>query len=310
MKPNLNNSTKKVRQPWSSRSIGPRIGHHIFYLLIRIGGRPLAYFILYFVTLYYFLFRPSQRQKAYPYLSHRFPDQTLFSKFGRSYLLMLNLGQVLIDRAIAGILGPEHINVTFNGKKELLDLVHKKQGFILMMSHVGCWQVALATLNFLKVPVHLLLEREAHDVDKHYFEHRPNERIFHIIDPRGYLGGTIEMMGALKSGDILSVMGDRVAGSEKNIIKTDFINKPAPFPYSAYKIASATGAPILVLFSYKTGRNQYTLELAHRIDVPSDLGRTHEAFYPYVTQYAQTLEHYTHAHPYQFFNFYDMWQEP
>jgi predicted LPLAT superfamily acyltransferase len=79
-------------------------------------------------------------------------------------------------------------------------------------------------------------------------------------------------------------------------------------PFSAYKLASTTGAPIAVLFSYKTGPASYELQLAKVIRVPAGLKRGGAALVPYVAEFATALEKFTREHPYQFFNFFDMWQ--
>ena len=122
------------------------------------------------------------------------------------------------------------------------------------------------------------------------------------------MGGVLEMVESLKKGEVLSVMGDRLLGSAKGAAMVDFLGGKVFFPFSAFKIAAATGAPIGVLFSYKSGPAVYTLELAKVIRVPADAGKRDRDFRPYVREFAQALESYTTMHPYQFFNFYDMWE--
>ncbi len=299
-------SEKKGRQ-WSSKSVGTAWQHRFFYLLIRLGGRWAAYLVLYFIIFYYMLLRPDQRKKSEYYLRRRFPDSGPVRRWWQSYRMSLELGKVLIDRAAVGILGPEVLSVTLQGREELLELVGEGRGLILMMSHVGCWQVAMAALRCLETPVNLLIQQEEGDVDRHFFEHSGTGSPFHIIDPRGYLGGTLEMMGALKKGEVLSVMGDRMLGSDRSSVPVRFLGDEMQVNFSSYKIASATGAPIAVLFSRKTGPSSYELQVSGVIRVPADLGRSKEAYLPYAQLFARLLEEYTVKNPFQFFNFYDMW---
>ncbi len=297
------------RREWTSRSFGTRLGHTFFYGLIRSGGRRPAYFALYFVVFYYMLFRPSIRRRTKYYLRRRFQDRTLLARFVDSYRISLELGKMLIDRAMVGILGPEKMKVTFYGRKKLLKLLDRRCGVVLLMSHVGSWQVALSALNFIKVPVNLLLEREQGNIDQHYFEHTGSASPYRIIDPGGYLGGTLEMLDVLKKGEVLCVMGDRVSGSQKSFVNVDFLGEEASFPYSAFKLASAADVPIVVLFSYKNGPNSYALKFSKIIRVPKNLGRSGKNFLPYVSQYIEELESFVRIHPYQFFNFYNMWRK-
>lgn len=301
-------SDPRIHRPeWADRRIGSRFQYAIFHRLIRIGGRRAAYLLLHIVVCFYMLFRPSVRRRSDHYLQKRFPANNLFRRFVSAYRLSLELGKVLVDRAVVGILGPDRMTVTFPRQDRLLSLLSEEKGIILLNAHVGCWQVALSALHFIARPVHMLIEQDVDDVDRHYYDHSGAPRPFEIIDPNGYLGGSLEMINVLKNKEILCIMGDRVFGSLKNGVHVDFLGHRAPFPYSAFKIASATGAPIGVLFSHKTGPDSYELDLATVIRVPRHLGRQKQLFLPFVDRFVESLERFTTDHPYQFFNFYDMW---
>ena len=300
-------SKQAARQEWTSRSIGSSWQHQSFYLMIRFGGRRAAYALLYIVVFYYVLL-PSVRQKCNYYLARRFPQAGVWKRFWNSYQMTLDLGKVLVDRALVGILGSEQIDVELQGKEELLEVLAKNKGMILVNAHVGCWQVAMSALGFMKTPVNLLMQREDDDIDRHYFEHAGIECPYRIIDPRGDLGGVLKMVEVLKRGEVLSVMGDRMLGDDRNGVDVEFMGGTVTMPFSAYKLASATGTPIVVLFSYKTGPNSYELKLYKIIHVPSGLGRGNSVFRPYVREFAETLEVFCTEHPFQFFNFFDMWQ--
>lgn len=293
---------------WTSRSLGSRFQHRIFYTMIRIGGRNLAYILLYIVVFYYVLIKPSVRKKTGFYLSRRFSKKTGWKNLTDRYRISLSLGKVLIDRAVIGILGQSEMKIEFKGRERLMTLLSRKNGFILMNAHVGGWQVVLPAMTFFARPVNMLLEQDEADVDLQYFEHAGLPSPFRIIDPGSFLGGSLEMLDVLAKGEILCVMGDRVFGSDKNVIEVPFLEGNALFPVSAYKIASAAGVPIAVFFSHKAGPNRYELEIVDIIDVPSHLGRSKEVFRPYVTRFVTALESFAHYHPYQFFNFYDMWK--
>lgn len=292
---------------WSSRSVGAVWQHRFFYLLVRLGGRRAAYCALHFVVLYYMVLRPDQRKKCEYYLKRRFKDDNRLFLWFRSYRMSLDLGKVLVDRAAAGILGADAVTIDVQGKDRLLELVSEGKGLILMTAHVGCWQVAMTALRFLNLPVHLLMQREEGDIDRHFFEHSGATSPFRVIDPRGYLGGSLEMMAVLKKGEVLSVMGDRILGNIKNSVMVRFLGGNIQVPHSAYMLAAATSAPIAVLLSRRTGPSGYELDLAGVIRVPAGLGRKNAAYQPYAQEFAEILERYTERNPFQFFNFYDMW---
>lgn len=294
---------------WSSRSIGRNWQHRFFYLTIKLGGRRLAYLALTVVVAWYALFSAVAKERADHYLNRRFPGAGWVQRLLSRYRMILTFGRVLIDRAMVGILGADKIKVELHGRDVLLELLAEGRGMILVNAHVGCWQVAMAALKFVETPVNLLMQREEGDIDRHYFEHAGVECPYHIIDPRGFLGGALEMMEVLKRGEVLSVMGDRMLGEDRNGLTVEFLGGSVTMPFSAYKLASATGAPIVALFSYKTGPDSYDLKIYRIIRVPPGLGRDPQAFAPYVRQFAQTLEEFCREHPFQFFNFFNMWYE-
>jgi lauroyl/myristoyl acyltransferase len=111
------------------------------------------------------------------------------------------------------------------------------------MAHTGCWQVALSALGYLKTRVNMVIRREEGDIDRHYFEHQSNDTPFNIIDPEGYLGGTIEMINALKNGEIVSIMGDRIFGSLKNRVPVDFLGEKALFPSAHSRLPRQQALP-------------------------------------------------------------------
>ncbi len=294
---------------WTSRSIGSNLQHNIFYTIIKIGGRRAAYGLLACVALYYTLFRPDIRKKANYYLERRFRNEGIFRKLIRCYRMYENLGKALIDRATIGIKGPGSLTITFDDQKKVMDLIGERKGVILLTAHVGCWQATMERLRAFNTPVSLLLHHEEGDVDRQYFEHSGMSSPFRIIDPLSYMGGVLEMMEVLKKGEMLSIMGDRVFGNDKNTVLVDFLGGKIRLPYSAFKIASATGAPVAVFFSHKSGSDSYELALDLVIRVPSRVGRGGDAYCPYVAQFAEALKSYTERHPYQFFNFFNMWED-
>jgi predicted LPLAT superfamily acyltransferase len=295
------------RRQWTSRSIGSHWQHRVFYALIRCGGRQLAYGLLLFVVLYYTLFRPTVRARSHPYLQRRFPGRNPLVRLWDSYRLNLGIGRILVDRAALGILGPGHLPVSLAGGEELQALLAEGHGLVLVTAHVGCWQLAMSSLSVLAAPVSLLIHREEGDLDRHFFEHGQGGAPYRIIDPAGYLGGTLEMLQVLKDGEVLCIMGDRVMGGAAGTVSVDFLGGAVELPFSPYKLASASKAPVAIIFPYQDQAGSYALQVAEVIRVPEGLGRSAAAYRPYAEQFARALEEFVSAHPYQFFNFFDMW---
>lgn len=98
-------------------------------------------------------------------------------------------------------------------------------------------------------------------------------------------------------------------GGDRSTIAVDFLGSSVQVPFGPYKLASATGAPVAVIFPHKSGMNSYALKVADVIRVPKDQGRTGEAYRPHAARFIRALEGFVDEHPYQFFNFYDLWEK-
>lgn len=292
---------------WSSRSLGSRLGHRIFYLLIRMGGRTPAYGLLWFVALFYSL-KPSVRQSASHYLTRRFPGCNAWRRWSHCRRLCLSMGWSLVDKAVAGILGPERTHVHFPERQQAIELLASRKGLIMLSAHTSGWQTVLAAMGFENVAVNILMHRDQGDIDLQYFEHRGETPPFGIIEAAGYMGGILEATNRLMDGQAVCLMGDRTLGQDRHTLLVDFLGEPARLPVSACKLASATSAPIAVLLSHRTGRGKYELRLVRVMEVPPGLGRDREALRPFVASFASDLEDFVRDHPYQFFNFFNIWQ--
>jgi len=301
----------KSMNSWSSRSIGKRWQHGFFYILIRFAGRRIACLFMYFVTLWYVLFWPPLHKKCKPYLSRRFPDRkNRINRLFDEYRWITSLGKVLIDRAAYGILGSEclEIEVSQDSKIQLEKLLNEDKGLIILSAHTACWQIAFSALHFQDARVYMLMHRNLEDVDKHYFEHDNKKPPFEIIDPTGYLGGTLQMASVLQDGHILGLMGDRVFGDDSNTISVDFLGDSIKIPVAPYRLAAMRGTPIAILLFHKVSRSKYRIEMPGIIRIPMSINRDPHAYLPYAQEFTKHLTEYVQKHPFDLYNFFRMWE--
>ena len=293
---------------WDSRSIGKAWQHYFFYIVIRFAGLGAAYFCMYFVVLWYVLFFPSLHKRCKPYLSRRFPDiKNPLARLINEYRWITSFAKSLIDRAAFGILGPKHFHIEVPQSDQLQELSDQNKGVIILNAHAGCWQIAFSALEFKRATVHLVMHRNRQDIDRHYFEHDGSKPPFEIIDPEGYLGGTLQMAAILQEGDVLGLMGDRIFGDQGNAVTVEFLGGPIKIPVAPYRLAAMRGTPIAILFSHRSGKSRYRIEIPAIIRISPGINRNSGAYLPYAEQFIHHLTQYTEKHPFEFFNFFQMW---
>jgi len=291
-----------------SPDYGNRLGHWFFYILLRFFGPMPAYWLLAFVVPWYvFLLRKPRRETSF-YLKRRFSGEGSLKRLWRTYVHIYRFGQTLIDQAAMGILGREKFTIDFPGWQELYALSEKKDGMVLLTSHVGNWKTAMSVVGDLAVPVNFLIHLEEHMEGRHFFDLAGNRKNIKVIEPTGFMGGLVEATQVLESGECVSVMGDRAFGART--INCDFLGRPAAFPLTPYHLVKSTGADLVLLLTVRTGK------LAFRIDffyLSEDKNwktmPKKQAQAELLKRYVKELEAYTKEHPYMWFNFFNFWKK-
>jgi predicted LPLAT superfamily acyltransferase len=254
-------------------------------------------------TLWYVLFYPSIRRRCRFYLDRRFPHrQRRLQKFLDTYRLVRTYSATLVDPVVLDILGRGAFDVGSPDHERLLQISTKYGGMVLIHAHVGCWQVAMSTLG--ELPKKISVVR----IPEPTMPSTLDESSIGSIDPRNGLHSAMEMASALLDGEILVMAGDRTLGTEQTHAPARFLGGQIFLPITPYRLASATGAPVLAMNAPNLGGNRFELRLAKVIEVPPNLGRNPEAYAPYAQMFADCLEQFVQDFPWQFYNFYDFWQ--
>jgi len=290
----------------SYRNLGSHRQYQVFQRLVRCRALPLARALLAIVVFYYTLL-PHVRRRCSAYLQRRFGKADGWTGFVHAYRLYLNFGQVLLDRMVAGITGRfPHCSTAPSARTELLEATRNPQGCILLTAHIGAWQVELAGLENLDRPVHIVQPHDPDDPDKHYFE-RGKGRPCRIINASDPVGALVETAAVLRRGETVCLMGDRLSRETEKSVAVPFLGGSIALPINAYALASMTGANLVMLFTVRE-KDVTRMIRAERITVPPGLPRREPgAFLPFAARFARAMEELARSHPYQFFNFYNMW---
>ena len=291
-------------------TLGSRLQYGIFEVLVRCRLLIVARMVLAFVVLYYALL-PHVRLRCAAYIKRRFPRAGCLGRFVHTYRLYLNFGQVLLDRMIAGVTGRFPFCETDQQVRQCFDVAGANpHGCIVLTAHVGAWQVGIAGLDQFDRPVNVVQLHNPADQGKHYFQHGRG-RPFKIIDSADPVGSMVEAAAALRRGEVVCLMGDRMHGTRQSGqgIEVAFMGGNIRIPASGYALASITGAELLMLFTVRK-KGVTRVFKAERLSVPAGLPRRDvDVFQPYAQQFAAAMETVVKRHPYQFFNFYHMWSQ-
>jgi predicted LPLAT superfamily acyltransferase len=283
---------------------GNALGFWFFRTALKLTGLRGAYGLLYFVCAYYVLVDRKAVASADAYVRRRFPGRSPVSRRWLAYRLFISQGKCLIDRHAHSAGQCEFVFDDRQLVEICGDLGRLAQGFVLLLSHSGGWQLALPYLRRLSGarPVSLLMhEAETPDVRANV---RGDDAGFHVISPEGGPACAVEMVMRLQKGEIVSIMGDRAYGGQT--AEAPFLGDIAHFPASAFAVARAAQCPVLALFVPKTGVFSYSFETV-LFEAPSreDRGAIREG----VRRFAAALDLFARRYPEQCFVFADIWDK-
>ncbi|MDR3244173.1 MAG: hypothetical protein LBT79_05435 [Elusimicrobiota bacterium] len=291
-------------QKWTGKSRSNNLFQSLLRFFVKYGGRLIAYVFLYFVAAFYTAL-PSIRQNAGYYIKRRFSSGFLKTVLN-IYKLNFVFGKILIDRAAFGLRGEIDIISSPKDKQLCKDLLKKGKGLIIITAHCGCWQMAMSAFDFIENDKFVVYHRSQEDIDKHVHELSGSKSCVKFIEPANFDGGSVEIMSALQKNSVVSIMGDRVFGGKRNSVKSKFLGAKIELSVSIYRIAAVLGSPIAVIFFPYGGRGKVDSFIAQSFYV-SDKGQNPQNYFEQAQKFADSLELFTKKYPYQFFNYFDMW---
>jgi lauroyl/myristoyl acyltransferase len=172
------------------------------------------------------------------------------------------------------------------------------QGFISPSAHVGNWELAgrLLAGSTARTTHVVVAEEEARELEQ--WVRRDGGGVRFVTRSRPTI--SLELVAALRRGEVVAVQGDRALGTRGDVM-IPFFEKPAPFPLGPFLLASAVRVPVVPAFCLLGADHRYTVKVGEPFSVTR--GEEVEAARAWVAM----LEGVVREHPTQWFNFFDIW---
>lgn len=295
---------------WKGKTKAPVLGIRLFVFILNKFGLGLAYFILLFVAMYYFLFA----WKSNKYHWFYFREIQKFSWFKSVmglYKTYYVFGQTLLDKValMAGV--NTRFTIEHEGRSNLEEIIALGKGGILLSAHVGNWEIAGQLLNGLKTTFHVLVFENEKEKIKSYLDKVQSKRAlqFIVIKP-GSMSHVIELNNAFKNNELVVMHGDRFLGNAPTL-KTSFMGKDAQFPQGPFLLAAKFGVPLSFVYSLKETNKHYHFYSSPFKQVERSRGelKSNNNSKILLESYIKETEKIVKKYPYQWFNFYPFWEK-
>lgn len=253
----------------------------------------------------YFLFSGKVRISRRFYAA-LYPDKGRLCHLWCAFRQYQNFTTIHLDRFLAS--RAETTTFTSQGW-EKLESVIGRQGGILLMSHLGNWEMAARLLRQQKKDLKLLLymgmkEKEGVEHIQKEDLRRAGITIIGADQGGGSPFAAVEGIRFLQAGGVVSMTGDIIWRSDQRRVRVSFLGHDAYLPEAPYVFALLSGAPLFVFFAFRTGENRYRFTLSDPIEIrPESRGRRGEAIARAAQQYADLLEKTLREHPFEWYHF-------
>lgn len=206
----------------------------------------------------------------------------------------------------AAVPGLQKIAIIREGWEYLADAVENKTGAILIMSHIGNWELAAQMLNRQGLPIMLYLGAKHKEQVEGIQKEEMSQCGISIVttsenekSPFALLPG----INFLRDGGIVSMTGDRLWG-EQNYVAVNFLGYEVKLPVTPHLFALATGAPLLTFFVYKDAEGFYHTKVSKGRKVcAADRADRKKAVMKSVRIYADDLARFASDHPFEWYHF-------
>lgn len=297
---------------WSGKTRGGVLGNWIFVTLIRGVGLYPAYALLIFVAGYFVLCAPAARRSSERYLARvGVVSGSLLSRCTGTFRHFYAFGVTLMDRVavLSGL--TEKFSFDFEGEAEINAALAEGNGLMLLGAHIGNWEIAAQLLAGLDMPVNILMYDAEHERVREMMSDVLRERKWKLILADGSGNETFEALAALRRGEIVAVLADRVVhDTEKGTQVMPFLGDDAQFPVGPHLLAAAAGAGIIHAFAMRTRLFHYRFHVYPAV-YPSMPPREERrrALDPCMELFVSRVEDLVRAYPLQWNNFYDFWRD-
>jgi predicted LPLAT superfamily acyltransferase len=219
----------------------------------------------------------------------------------------------LFDRMVSWGDSFDRMELEKEGSRALLDLARAGRGGILVGAHLGSFDLLRLVAAQHEVRVNVLMFTAHADRINAFFEWLdPRSRLRVLpIDPSS-ASTALAVRHCVERGEWVGILADRVPpGGAARSALVPFLGRPAPFPTTAFELATLLGCPLLLALCVRLGDARYAsiaevLYEGGRVERSERPARTRELLERYVAR----LEAWCVQAPYQWFNFYDFWQAP
>ena len=270
-------------------------------------GRWIFLVFAWFVATGYFLFFPRRVVNSTQIYQTLYPNRNRLFHLWCTWQQFHNFTHVFLDRYL--LQESDAITYTSEGIEYLEHAIDKGEGGILLMSHMGNWDVAAHLLKRKLKALRLLLymgvkqKEQIEQIQKETLA-QSSIRIMAVDEGGGSPLDIVEGIKFIESGGVVSLTGDLVWKKNQRTTAVIFLGQEILLPEAPYLFALLSGTPLFIFFAFRIGNNKYRFTMSEPIYLAASSRKKRAGAIRYAAQqYADILEATLRNYPLQWFHF-------
>lgn len=270
--------------------------------LFRVSPLWLPYGIMAMVVPFYMLFNRKGYKAMYQFFRGRL-GLGPWKSFWMVYANHFRFGQIILDRF--GVYAGKKYHFIREGQEQMDEMETHPEGFMLLSSHIGNYEIAGYSLKPKRKKFNALVFAGETATVMENRQRLLSQNNMSMILVKEDLSHLFALNAALDNGEIVSMPGDRIFGSQKTV-DCEFFGATAHFPMGGFALAVQKEVEVLAVFVMKEGMKTY-----HAFVCSIQCDRTdnkREQIKKLAQTFATQLEDIVRRYPTQWFNYYDFWK--
>ena len=280
------------------------IHHALIRVSLLLGSWPIRFFAWWIATGY-FLFLSSRRRSSCRLYQAIFPERSrwyyLYCTWRQFHSYAATFAERIdIDRT-------KGVTTLTQGKEEFAEAARRGSGGIILMSHLGSFEIAAQAFRELRLKLLLMMgEKEAKQVARDQREAMKVRGIHIQVAAPGedFLFGGVEAIKFVREGGFVSVAGDLVWTEQRSRLPVSLFNHEVGLSAGPHLLALVSNAPLFTMFTFRVekGKNMIIMSPPREVKATSRSERG-AALQASAQAYANDLEEMVRQHPFQYYTF-------
>ena len=279
---------------------GNQLGYKAILTIYKLIGYRGTKPAIWLVSFVYALITPKEKEAIKDY----------YARVGVSYSFLYYVSHInqfslsIFDRFVTKI-DPDIFQIE---RVNLEAFVENENNRLLALSHMGNWANTFVAFQYENRIIHVTTdEKIKEDISsyEHSLEHQKSSNI-KFINLREGLKASVQMVQALKQGDDLAIMVDRLVDKSR-YVEVNFLDSATRFNRNPFEIAYNREVEMMGVTVIRSDDKAYKVIFSNPIKVDKSI-KKEEAIAIMATQYANYLEDIVRQYPKQWFNFYKFWE--